>query len=153
MGLSIPKLPEAALLADGLYKSFGSTRALQGANLELAGGEVHALLGENGSGKSTFAKIIAGVHRADRGTIWRSGNPVTIDDPTSARAAGIAMVFQELSLAPDLDVVDNLFLGRERPLRIPALFDRRGEEGACRAILDQLGLALDLCLPVRRLGI
>jgi ABC-type sugar transport system ATPase subunit len=143
----------AAFRADGLYKSFGSTRALQGANLELAGGEVHALLGENGSGKSTFAKIMAGVHRADRGTIWRSGNPVTIDDPTSARAAGIAMVFQELSLAPDLDIVDNLFLGRERSLRIPALFDRRGEESACRAILDQLGLALDLCLPVRRLGI
>jgi ABC-type sugar transport system ATPase subunit len=143
----------SALRADGLYKSFGSTRALQGANLELSGGAVHALLGENGSGKSTFAKIIAGVHRADRGTIWRSGNPLFIDNPTSARAAGIAIVFQELSLAPDLDIVDNLFLGRERSLRIPALLDRSGEEDACRAILDQLGLPLDFRVPVRRLGI
>ena len=139
--------------ADGLYKSFGSTRALQGANLELTGGEVHALLGENGSGKSTFAKIIAGVHRADRGTIRRSGYPLTIDNPTSARAARIAMVFQELSLAPDLDIVDNLFLGRERWLRIPGLLDRAGEEDACRAMLDQLGLPLDFRVPVRRLGI
>jgi ABC-type sugar transport system ATPase subunit len=143
----------SALRADGLYKSFGSTRALQGANLELTGGKVHALLGENGSGKSTFAKIIAGVHRADRGTIWRSGKPLAIDNPISARAAGIAMVFQELSLAPDLDIVDNLFLGQERSSRIPALLDRRGEEDACRAILDRLGLALDFRVPVRRLGI
>jgi ABC-type sugar transport system ATPase subunit len=143
----------SALVADGLYKSFGSTRALQGANLELGGGEIHALLGENGSGKSTFAKIIAGVYRADRGSIWRSGNPAIIDNPTSARAAGIAMVFQELSLAPDLDIVDNLFLGRERSLPVPVLLDRAGEEDACRATLDQLGLSLDFRVPVRRLGI
>ena len=104
--------------ADGLYKSFGSTRALQGASLELADGEVRALLGENGSGKSTFAKIIAGVHAADRGTIRLDGSRVTFDDPATARAAGIAMVFQELSLAPDLDIVDNMFLGRERAVKV-----------------------------------
>jgi ABC-type sugar transport system ATPase subunit len=148
----MPQATPSALQADGLYKSFGSTRALQGASLELADGEVRALLGENGSGKSTFAKIIAGVHRPDRGTIRLDGSRVTFDDPATARAAGIAMVFQELSLAPDLDIVDNMFLGRERRSRIPALFDRRGEESACRAILDQLGLAFDPRLPVRRLG-
>src|SRR5262249_49997849 len=108
--------------------------------------------GENGSGKSTFAKIIAGVHRADRGTIWRSGYPLTIDNPTSARAARIAIVFQELSLAPDLDIVDNLFLGRERWLRIPSLLARAGEEAAGRAILTHLGFLLDFRVPVRRLG-
>jgi ABC-type sugar transport system ATPase subunit len=148
----MPQAMPSAVRVDGLYKSFGSTRALQGASLELAGGEVHALLGENGSGKSTFAKIVAGVHRPDRGTILRDGSAVTIDNPAAARAAGIGMVFQELSLAPDLDIVDNIFLGRERRSRIPALLDRRGEEGTCRAILDQLGLAFDPRQPVRRLG-
>jgi ribose transport system ATP-binding protein len=148
----MPRATRSALRADGIHKTFGSTRALQGASLELAGGKVHGLLGENGSGKSTFAKIIAGVHRPDRGTIYCDGSSMSIDDPASARAAGIAMVFQELSLAPDLDVVDNMFLGRERRSRIPALFDRGGEESACRAILDQLGLVFDPRLPVRRLG-
>ena len=101
-----------------------------------------ALLGENGSGKSTLAKIIAGAQTADRGTICRDGSEVEIGDPAAARALGIAMVFQELSLAPDLDIVDNMFLGRERPAKVPGFFDRKSEERACRAMLDQLGLAV-----------
>ena len=141
-----------ALSATGLYKSFASTRALQGASLELEAGQIRALLGENGSGKSTFAKIIAGVLTADRGTICRGGSPVTFHNPVAARAAGIAIVFQELSLAPDLDIVDNMFLGRERRKGVPGFLDRRSEEQASRAMLDQLGLALDPRRPVRRLG-
>jgi ABC-type sugar transport system ATPase subunit len=143
----------SALSAAGLYKSFASTRALQGASLELEAGQARALLGENGSGKSTFAKIIAGVLAADRGTISRAGSSVTFDDPAAARAAGIAIVFQELSLAPDLDIIDNMFLGRERRKRVPGFLDRRSEEQACRAMLDQLGLALDPHQTVRRLGV
>jgi ribose transport system ATP-binding protein len=149
---ALPQTMPSALQADGLYKAFGSTRALQGASLSVEGGQVHALLGENGSGKSTFAKILAGVQRADYGTVYRKGRAVRIDDPAAARAVGIAMVFQELSLAPDLDIVDNIFLGREWPAKIPVLFDRRREEVACRAILDQLGLRLDPRLLVRTLG-
>ena len=141
-----------ALAAVDLYKSFGSTRALQGASLALRPGRIRALLGENGSGKSTFAKIVAGTHRPDRGDIYRDGRDVKIEDPASARALGIAIVFQELSLAPDLDVIDNMFLGRERPARLWGFYDRRGEERACRATLDRLGLALDLRQPVRHLG-
>jgi ribose transport system ATP-binding protein len=141
------------LSAAGLYKAFGPTRALQGASLELHRGRVHALLGENGSGKSTLAKILAGAQTADRGIIYRDGTAVTFGDTKSARALGIAMVFQELSLAPDLDVVDNMFLGRERRTVLPGVFDRRSEEKTCRAMLDQLGLALGLRQPVRTLGI
>jgi ribose transport system ATP-binding protein len=141
-----------ALSAAGLYKAFGSTQALRGANLELEAGRIRALLGENGSGKSTLAKIISGSQAADRGTISRNGAEVAIADPASARALGIAMVFQELSLAPDLDVVDNMFLGRECVGKLPGFFDRKKEEQACRAMLDQLGLALNLRRPVRRLG-
>ena len=74
-----------ALSAAGLYKAFGSTQALRGANLELEAGRIRALLGENGSGKSTLAKIIAGAQSADRGTITRNGTEVTIADPASAR--------------------------------------------------------------------
>lgn len=141
-----------ALAAVDLYKSFGSTRALQGASLELRPGRIRALLGENGSGKSTFAKIIAGTHRPDGGNIYRDGRDVKIEDPASARALGIAIVFQELSLAPDLNIIDNMFLGRERPARLWGLYDRIGEERACRAVLDRLGLAVDLRQPVRHLG-
>jgi ribose transport system ATP-binding protein len=140
-----------ALEARDLTKSFGATRALQGASLTLAAGQVHALLGENGSGKSTFAKILAGIHPADLGTVLRDGREVAIDDPAFARALGIGIVFQELSLAPDLDVVDNLFLGRERS-RLPGWLDRGSEVEACRAMLGRLGLSIDLFQPVRRLG-
>lgn len=141
-----------ALSAAGLYKAFGSTQALRGANLDLEAGRVCALLGENGSGKSTLAKIISGAQPADRGTISRNGTEVAIPDPASARALGIAMVFQELSLAPDLDLVDNMFLGRERVGKLLGFFDRKSEEEACRAMLDELGLALNLRRPIRSLG-
>ena len=148
----MPAVTSPAISAAGLYKAFGSTQALQGASLELEAGQIRALLGENGSGKSTLAKIIAGAQAADRGTICRDGSEVEIGDPAAARALGIAMVFQELSLAPDLDIVDNMFLGRERPAKVPGFFDRKSEERACRAMLDQLGLAVDLRQAVRLLG-
>ncbi len=142
-----------ALSAIGLHKAFGSTLALRGANLDLKAGKILSLLGENGSGKSTLAKIIAGVHAADAGKICRDGVEVRPNDPASARTLGIAMVFQELSLAPDLDAVDNLFLGRERRHRILSnLFDRKSQESDCRAMFEQLGLSIDLRKPIRNLG-
>jgi ABC-type sugar transport system ATPase subunit len=136
-------MTESALAATDLYKSFGSTRALQGATLNLEAGHVRALLGENGSGKSTFAKIIAGTLSADSGTISRDGRNVIIGDPVTARQLGIAMVFQELSIVPDLNLVDNVFLGREQKRRL-GLVDRKKEEAACRAVLNGIGLN---CLP------
>jgi ribose transport system ATP-binding protein len=150
--VGLPMMEVPALSATGIYKMYGSTRALQGANLDLRAGRIHALLGENGSGKSTLAKIIAGVQVADLGNIYRDGVKAKIGDPASARALGVAMVFQELSLAPDLDAVDNMFLGRERRGRIAWLFDRGREERECSTMFEQLGLALDLRQPVRRLG-
>lgn len=89
---------------------------------------------------------------ADRGAIYRDGCEVAIHDLAFARTRGIAMVFQEFSLAPDLDIIENMFLGRERPARLPGFVDRKREETACRAMLDRLGLALDPRQPVRRLG-
>jgi len=97
----------------GITKSFGGVRALRGVNLELLPGEVHALLGQNGAGKSTLIKILAGVQQRDGGHIRIDGRDAEIRNPTAARAAGIAVVHQDLSLVPSMSIVGNLFLGRE----------------------------------------
>ena len=142
-----------SLSALDLTKSFGPTRALQGASIHLQAGEIHALLGENGSGKSTFVKILTGIHRADHGSIRRDGRTVTVANPAAARALGIGIVLQELSLAPALSVVDNLFLGREQSIGVPGLLDRRAQINKCRGVLNRLELSLDPHRPVHSLSI
>jgi ribose transport system ATP-binding protein len=97
----------------GIAKSFGGVRALRGVNLEVFAGEVHALLGENGAGKSTLIKILSGVHAHDEGFIEISGKRAAFDSPAQARDAGIAVVYQDLSLVESLSVGANLMLGRE----------------------------------------
>jgi ribose transport system ATP-binding protein len=146
------RTPPPALAAFDLGKTFGSTHALQGATLELMSGEVHALLGENGSGKSTFAKILAGIHSADSGWLERDGTTASIDDPASARELGIGIVFQELSLAPHLTVTENMFLGRELSKAFPGWVDGERELASCHGMLDRLGVAVDPALEVRQLG-
>lgn len=103
----------AALSLRAVSKSFGAVRALTDVELEVRRGEVTALLGDNGAGKSTLVKILSGVHSADSGVIEFAGQPVSISSPTAARALGIATVYQDLALCDNLDVVANLFLGRE----------------------------------------
>src|SRR6516162_3385537 len=97
-------------------KSFGAVRALIDGSVALRAGEVHALLGENGAGKSTLVKILAGVYQPDSGTLTVAGNEVTLHGPAAARAAGIAVIYQEPTLFPDLTVAENMFIGRQ-PLR------------------------------------
>jgi D-xylose transport system ATP-binding protein len=97
----------------GISKSFGAVAALTGVDLDVAAGEVVALVGDNGAGKSTLVKVLAGVHRADAGTITFDSREVTIDSPAASQALGIATVFQDLALCENLDVIRNLFLGRE----------------------------------------
>lgn len=91
----------------GMNKSFGGVRALRGVSLEVRAGEVHALLGENGVGKSTLIKILSGVHSFDTGTIEIEGAPVAFTSPTESRKAGIAVVYQDLSLVQSLSVGAN----------------------------------------------
>lgn len=98
----------------GVAKRFGAVQALTGIELEVAAGEVVALVGDNGAGKSTLVKIISGVHQADAGTIRVDGRTVSLGSPREAQALGIATVFQDLALCDNLDVVANLFLGQER---------------------------------------
>ena len=97
----------------GIRKAFGATQALRGVTLEVAPGEVHALIGENGAGKSTLMKVLSGAHAADGGEIELDGQPFTPRDPLHARRCGVAMIYQELTLAPHLSVEENLLLGEE----------------------------------------
>ncbi len=99
------------LVMSGIEKSFPGTRALAGANLEVAAGEVHCLLGENGAGKSTLVKVLAGAYRLDAGTISLEGDVQHYATPHAAMTAGISVIYQELDLVPDLTVAQNLFLG------------------------------------------
>lgn len=104
---------EPLLALHDVSKSFGAVQALSGINLEVAAGEVLALVGDNGAGKSTLVKTLAGVHQPSSGSMFFGGRPVTLSDPSSAIDLGIATVFQDLALCENLSVVDNLFLGRE----------------------------------------
>jgi len=100
----------------GVNKRFGAVQVLTDVHLEVAAGEVVALVGDNGAGKSTLVKIMAGVYQPDGGTITFDGRQVSIPGPAQAQTMGIATVFQDLALCDNLDVVANLFLGRERTL-------------------------------------
>ena len=108
-----PGTGSTVLSLKGINKSFGAVAALTDISLEVAAGEVVAIVGDNGAGKSTLVKILAGVHAADSGTIVFDGTEVSIPDPSTAIALGIATVFQDLALCENLDVVENLFLGQE----------------------------------------
>jgi len=101
------------LALEGVSKSFGPVQALQGVDFAVHAGEVVALVGDNGAGKSTLVKVIAGIHGADGGRILFEGQPVKISSPNDAVGLGIATVYQDLALCDNLDVVENLFLGRE----------------------------------------
>ncbi len=107
------ELTEPLLRMRGVAKSFGPVAALAGVDLEVRRGEVHALIGENGAGKSTLMKILSGAHRADSGEIELAGRPYAPATPAQARTAGVAMIYQELTLCPDLTVAENITLGAE----------------------------------------
>jgi D-xylose transport system ATP-binding protein len=105
----------------GVYKSFGSVQALSDVDFEVRNGEVMALVGDNGAGKSTLIKCIAGIHGMDEGEILFEGEPVSISGPKDAAKLGIEVVYQDLALADNLDVVQNMYLGREVRSRFQVL--------------------------------
>src|SRR5450432_641236 len=107
----MPATPRLKML--GVSKSFGATRALRGVDLLVAPGEILALVGENGAGKSTLMKVLSGAHQPDDGQMWIDGIPYAPRDPLDARRTGVAMIYQELSLAKDLTVMENILLGME----------------------------------------
>jgi ribose transport system ATP-binding protein len=105
--------PEYAVKMSGISKAFGPTKVLDDVTLEVRAGEIHALLGGNGAGKSTILKVLRGVHRPDAGTLEVLGKTLTEHTPEESTVAGIAMIFQEMSLVPTLTVAQNIFLTNE----------------------------------------
>jgi D-xylose transport system ATP-binding protein len=142
---------DALLTVRGLRKRYGAVEALAGVDLELPAGEVVALVGDNGAGKSTLVKAVAGTHRPDAGTIALDGRPVHVTRPADAQALGITTVFQDLALCENLDVVANLYLGRE--LRRASLLSSLRMERAARDLLASLEVRLgDIRAPVSALS-
>jgi simple sugar transport system ATP-binding protein len=129
-----------AVSLKGIRKTFGSHQALRGVDLDLRAGECLGLVGDNAAGKSTLTKIISGTYIPDEGTISLNGQPVSFAGPADARRQQIEMVFQDLSLCDHIDVVGNLFLGREKT-RGPFL-DRRRMLAEARDMLDALEIRI-----------
>ncbi|MEU8204646.1 sugar ABC transporter ATP-binding protein [Streptosporangium sp. NPDC049046] len=121
----------------GIAKSFLGVRVLSGVDLEVAAGEVHAVVGENGAGKSTLMKVLAGVHAPDEGSVEIDGTEVSFAHPVEAQRAGVAIIYQEFNLLPERSVAENVFLGRE-PVR-RGLVDREAMETATARLLQELG--------------
>ncbi|HET9078673.1 MAG TPA: ATP-binding cassette domain-containing protein [Acidimicrobiales bacterium] len=119
----------------GLVKRFGPVEALSAVDLDVLPGQVTALLGDNGAGKSTLIKTISGIHEADGGKVTWDGQPVRIRGPKDASALGIATVYQDLALCDNLDIVENMFLGREQVNR-GLLDESTMEESAKRTLSD-----------------
>jgi fructose transport system ATP-binding protein len=139
------KTIEPVLQAKGITKRYGRVVALDNANLELYPGEVLAIIGDNGAGKSSLIKAISGAMKVDSGTILLNGEAVNFNSPMQARDAGIETVYQNLALSPALSITDNMFLGRE--LRKPGIMgdwfrklDKKAMEQQARDKLTELGL-------------
>ncbi|MFW6060406.1 MAG: sugar ABC transporter ATP-binding protein [Phycisphaeraceae bacterium] len=136
----------------GIEKRFGPTVALAGVDLSVRAGEVHALVGENGAGKSTLMRILSGAEQPDAGQMWLDGMPYAPRDPAEGRRRGVAMIYQELSLAPHLSVMENVLLGME-PVRGPLMRWRELRRRAAEA-MRHIGRAdIPLDMPAGRLSI
>ena len=149
---------DVILKLEDINKSFPGVKALQHMQIELARGEMHAVCGENGAGKSTMMKVITGVHKADSGSIYLNGEKVDIREPNDAYGKGIAIIFQETSLFKDLTVLENMFMGHE-PVTTVAGFIPNINYGAMRKkadeIFDFLGIAgqIDYDAKIDNLGV
>ncbi len=127
-----------------ISKAFGAVQALNRVELQIQYGEVLGIVGDNAAGKSTLLKILSGVYRPDRGRILIDGHEASFEGPEDARRLGIDMIYQDFALVPQLDVTDNIFLGRERLRRLVGLLvlDRKAMEEHSRRLFQQLGLAV-----------
>jgi ribose transport system ATP-binding protein len=142
----------ALLEIRGMSKSFPGTRALESVDMEIAGGEIHALVGQNGSGKSTLIKILAGFHAPESGSVVRvDGDEVELGHPAAARNAGLRFVHQDLALVESLSVVENLALGRGFETGVGGRILWRAERRSARDMLGSLGFDVDVRRPVGEL--
>jgi rhamnose transport system ATP-binding protein len=135
--------PEAPVISlEHAQKSFGAVHALEDGHIDLFGGQVHGLVGENGAGKSTLVKILAGVYRPDSGQLLIDGEEAIFDNAKQSQEAGIAIIFQEPTLFPDLSVAENIFVGVQ-PLKRFRRIDGRRMRREAATLFEQLGVGLD----------
>ena len=154
--MSRPERTHALLAMRGISKTFPGVRALDNVSLSVRAGEVHSLMGENGAGKSTLMKILSGAYEADPGgEILIDGETVQIDGPLCARELGVAVIYQELSLAPNLSVAENIYAGRElrRRGRRWGMVDRNAMARECEDVLRRLGASFGPATIVGTLSI
>ena len=138
----------------GISKAFGGVQALSDVHFELRQGEVHALIGENGAGKSTLMKILLGIYRRDAGEIIFNGQHVVYNSPMAALRNGISMIHQEISLIPDMDVAENIWLGREsRFLRLGLFIDIKKRYQATEELLESMGIFLPVHKKIKDLSV
>jgi rhamnose transport system ATP-binding protein len=133
-------------------KSFGPVVALRSGNLAVRAGSIHALVGENGAGKSTLVKIVAGVYRRDSGEILLGGRSVDFASTADSKSLGVAVIYQEPTLFPDLSVTENIFMGRQ-PLAAARRIDRGAMHEETRALFERLGVHIDPRRPALGLSI
>ncbi|NUW06984.1 sugar ABC transporter ATP-binding protein [Streptomyces sp. CAI-21] len=143
--------PDELLRIENIRKTFPGVVALDSVDFDLRRGEVHVLLGENGAGKSTLIKMLSGAYRPDSGTIYAEGREVRIQSAQDAERLGIATIYQEFNLVPDLTVAENIFLGRQ-PRRF-GLIDRKKMEADAEELLARVGVQVSPRARVRDLGI
>ncbi|QYN19300.1 sugar ABC transporter ATP-binding protein [Amycolatopsis sp. DSM 110486] len=136
----------------GVTKSFGAVAAVAGVSFPLYAGEAHALVGENGAGKSTIVKMLAGVHRPDQGELLLDGREAEFSSPADAKAAGIAVIYQEPTLFPDLTVAENIVMGRHPRGRL-GMIDRAAIRAEAERLFARLGVRIDPNRPARGLSI
>ena len=127
----------------GISKAFSGNVVLNNVSFELKPGEIHALMGENGAGKSTMMKILTGIHKRDEGVIKVDGKEVHCSSPQEAENLGIAVIHQELNILPDLTVTENLFLGKEKTYGIFGILKKKEMHEEAKALLAKLGLNID----------
>jgi len=145
-------MSEYILDLKNISKSFSGVEVLHEVSFSLRSGEVHALLGENGAGKSTLVKVMTGVHQPDKGGMYLDGKQIHFGDTRESRQAGIAAIYQELSLFPDLDVAENIFVGKQ-PTTTGGRIDWRKLYADAEKLLSSLGVHLDLKHKARSLSI
>ncbi|MFA7566079.1 MAG: ATP-binding cassette domain-containing protein, partial [Alkalispirochaeta sp.] len=136
-------MSDPILQLQNISKYFPGVKALDGVHFDLYPGEIHGLMGENGAGKSTFIKIITGVHAPDTGEIILDGKPLTLRNPLNAQKVGIAAIYQHVTSYPDLTVAENIFIGHEKTRPLTRRIDWRAMHTEAQKLLDQLHANFD----------